>query len=188
MNLNVKAPDGQTYTGNGAPPIIVLVPNAPPGIYTVTVIGVSGLGTGGEEPFLSIAALEPCASAAIAQNSAVHHGYTPQDLAGAVVVPGLSNLKLNFVGNSLAGATITGSGAYNGVSWTGTMVLFMHGGVLELVAAGATVLNTGIPAVQIVQQIGSAIGQDPSDINPGFVVDRLFTCNGVLIIDGRTGP
>jgi hypothetical protein len=39
-----------------------------------------------------------------------------------------------------------------------------------------------------VQQIGSAVAQDPTNINPGFVVDRLFTCNSVLMIDGRTGP
>jgi hypothetical protein len=186
MTLSVKAPDGLTYVGKGGPPIVVQVANAPPGIYTITVVGVSGLGTGGEEPFLSVSALEPCTSATIAQNGAVRHGYTPQDLAGAITVAGLSNLSLNIVGNSLAGAIITGSGTYNGVGWTGTVVLFMHGGVLEIVAVGATVFSVSVPAEQIVHQIGSAIGQDPANINPGYVVDRLFTCNGVLIIDGRS--
>ena len=63
----------------------------------------------------------------------------------------------------------------------------MHGGVLEIFAVGATVFNVSVPAEQIVQQIGSAIAQDPNNINPGFVVDRLFTCKGVLMIDGRVG-
>lgn len=187
MSLKVKAPDGHLYTGTGAPPVVVLVPTAPPGIYTVTVVGVSGLGSAGEEPFLSVSSLEPCATATIAQNGAVRHGYTPQDLAAAVTVPGLSNLKLTIVGNSLAGGIIVGSGTYNGVGWTGTVVLAMHGGVLEIFAVGATVFNVSVPAQQVVQQIGSAINQDPTNINPGFTVDRLFTCNGVLIIDGRTG-
>jgi hypothetical protein len=44
-----------------------------------------------------------------------------------------------------------------------------------------------MPAQQIAQQIASAIGQDPSNLNPGFTVDRLFTCNGALMIDGRAG-
>jgi hypothetical protein len=35
-------------------------------------------------------------------------------------------------------------------------------------------------------QIGTVVGQDPASINIGFIVDRLFTCNGVVIIDGRT--
>jgi hypothetical protein len=35
-------------------------------------------------------------------------------------------------------------------------------------------------------QIATVIGQDPSNVNLGFTVDRLFTCNGVVIIDGRT--
>ncbi|TMB87531.1 MAG: FecR domain-containing protein [Chloroflexi bacterium] len=187
MSLRVKAPDGHVYTGTGASPIVVLVPNAPAGIYSITVIGVKGLGTAGEEFFLSVSALESCSSTVIAQNRAVRHGYTAQDLAGAINVPGLSNLNLNIVGDSIAGAIITGTGTYNGVGWTGTVVLFMHGGVLEIFAVGATVFNVSVPAEQIVQQIGSAIAQDPNNINPGFVVDRLFTCKGVLMIDGRVG-
>jgi hypothetical protein len=188
MALKVEAPDGHIYKGTGPPPIVVLVTNAPAGIYTITVTGVSGLGSAGEEPFLSVSALEPCASAAIAQNRAVRHSYTAKDLAGALSVPGLSNLSLTIDGQSLAGAIISGAGTYNGVGWTGTVVLFRHGGLLEILALGAAVFGVSVPAEQIVQQIGSAIGQDPTNINPGFVVDRLFTCNGVLMIDGRTGP
>jgi ferric-dicitrate binding protein FerR (iron transport regulator) len=192
MALKVKAPDGHIYPPTGvtqspSPPIVVVVPTAPAGIYTITVTGVSGLGSAGEEPFLSVAALEPCTSATIAQNGAVRHAYTSQDLAGAINVPGLSNLSLSIDGDSIAGAIITGTGTYNGVGWTGTVVLFRHGGVLQIFAVGATVFNVSVPAEQIVQQIGSAIAQDPSNINPGFVVERLFTCKGVVMIDGRTG-
>jgi hypothetical protein len=186
MALNVKAPDGHVYPRSGPSPIVVLVPSAPPGIYTITVVGVSGLGANGEEPFVSVAALEPCVSATIAQFGAVRHSYTAQDLAGAINVPGLSNLNLTIVGNSLAGAIVTGTGTYNGVGWTGTVVLFKHGGELEIFAVGATVFNVSVPAQQVVQQIGSALAQDPSNINPGFTVDRLFTCNSVVMIDGRT--
>jgi FecR-like protein len=186
MALRIKTPDGQIFTKSGPSPIVVVVPNAPAGIYTITVAGISGLGTAGEEPFVSVSASEPCVTTLIAQNKAVRHGYTAQDLASAINVAGLSNLSLNIIGESLAGAIITGTGTYNGVSWTGTVVLFMHGGVLEIVAVGATVFSVSVPAQQIVQQIGAAIAQDPTHINPGYVVDRLFTCNSVLMIDGRT--
>jgi FecR protein len=185
MSLSVKAPD-KTYTVTGPPPIVVLVPNAPAGIYHITVTGISGLGPGGDEPFLSVAALEQCTGATIALNGAVRHSYTAQDLAGAVSVPGLSNLSLTIVGNSLAGGIISGTGTYV-VGWSGTIVLFMHGGVLEIDPVGAKVFGISVPAGQIVQQLASATGQDPANINPGFVVDRLFTCNGVLMIDGRVG-
>jgi hypothetical protein len=186
MSLSVLAPDTQKYTGSGASPIVVVVNNAPPGIYKITVAGVSGLGTAGEEPFLSVAALEQCTTSNIRQNGAVREGYTSQDLTGAISVSGLSNLNLTIIGSSLAGAIVTGTGTYDGVGWTGTVVLAMHNGALEIFAVGATVFNVSVPAQQIVQQIGSAIGQDPTNINPGFVVDRLFTCSGVLMIDGRT--
>jgi hypothetical protein len=187
MALRIKAPDGHTYSGTGHSPIVVVVPNGPPGIYNVTAAGLNGLGAAGEEPFVSVAAFEPCVSSMIGANGAVRRGYTAQDLAGAITVPGLSNLNLTIVGDSVSGAIVKGTGTYNGVGWTGTVVLFMHGGVLQIVAVGATVLNVNVPAESIVQQIGSAIAQDPNNINPGFVVDRLFTCKGVLMIDGRSG-
>ena len=187
MALHIKAPDGTVYSKEGPPPVVVVVPTAPAGIYTITVLGISGLGAAGEEPFVSVASLEPCQTATVAQNGAVRHGYTPQDLASAISVPGLSNLNLSFAGDSVAGGIITGTGTYNGVSWSGTVVLFWHGGVLEIFPVGATVFNISVPATQIVQQISAAIAQDPTNINPGYKVDRLFTCSGVLMIDGRTG-
>ena len=90
------------------------------------------------------------------------------------------------VGDSLAGATITGTGTFNGASWTGTVVLLKHGDGLAIVAVGATAFGLRVPAEQIMSQIGSTVGQDPSNIGVGFIVDRLFTCGGVVIIDGHT--
>ena len=156
------------------------------GIYTILVIGVSGLGAAGETPYLSVSALEQCVSADIDQNGAVRRGLTSDDLGTNINVSGLSNLDLTIFGNSLAGAIVAGSGTYNGVSWTGTVVIFRHGGLLQIIAVQATVFGVAIPPEQTISQLGSVIGQDPNNINLGFQVDRLFTCNGVIIIDGRT--
>jgi hypothetical protein len=187
MQLKVHAPDGQIYTGSGPSPIVVVVNNAPAGIYQLYVVGVSGLGTVGEEPFLAVASVEQCVSTDIDQNNAVRRGYTARDLVAAVQVSGLSNLKLTIAANSPAGAIVTGTGTYNGVAWTGSVLLVAHSGVLEITAVGGTVFGVSVPAQQIVQQIGSAIGQDPSSLNPGFTIDRLYACNSVVMIDGRHG-
>ena len=185
MQLKVQGPDGQVYTGTGASPIVVTVTNAPAGIYKIFVIGVSGLGTTGEEPFLAVAAVEPCVSSDIDQNMAVRRGYTAKDLAASVVVSGLSNLTVSIAPNSPAGAIVKGTGTYIGAGWTGSVLLVPHGGVIELMAVGGTVYGVNVPAQQIVQSIGTAIGQDPTKLNPGFFVDRLFACNSVVMIDGR---
>ncbi len=185
MQLKVQAPDGQMFTGIGKSPIVVSVTNAPAGIYILYVVGVSGLGSIGEEPFLAVAAVEPCVSSDIDQNGAVRRGYADKDLASAVQVSGLSNLSVTIAPNSPAGAIVTGQGTYNGVGWTGSVLLVPHNGVVEIMAVGATVFGVNVPAQQIVQQIGSAIGQDPTNLNVGFIVDRLFACDSVVMIDGR---
>jgi FecR protein len=185
MQLKVQGPDGQIYTGTGPSPIVVVVKSAPAGVYKIFVIGVSGLGTIGEEPFLAVAAVEPCVSSDIDQNRAVRRGYTAKDLAASVVVSGLSNLSVSIAPNSPAGAIVKGTGTYNGVGWTGSVLLVPHGGVIEIMAVGGTVFGVSVPAQQIVQSIGTAIGQDPTKLNPGFFVDRLFACNSVVMIDGR---
>jgi FecR protein len=185
MQLKVQAPDGQIYAGSGKSPIVVVVNSAPPGIYVINVIGVSGLGTIGEEPFVAVAAVEACVSSDIDQNGAVRRGYADKDLAAAVQVSGLSNLSVTIAPNSPAGAIVTGQGTYNGVGWTGSVLLVPHNGVVQIMAVGATVFGVNVPAQQIVQQIGSAIGQDPTNLNVGFIVDRLFACDSVVMIDGR---
>ncbi|MEO9048340.1 MAG: FecR family protein [Candidatus Dormiibacterota bacterium] len=187
MQLKIKAPDGAVYTGSGASPIVVSVTNGPSGIYTITVIGVSGLGAVGEEPFVAVAAVEPCVSTDIAQNGAVRRGYNSKDLAAAVQVSGLSNLAVTIGAGSPAGASVIATGTYNGVGWSGAVVLLAHGGAIAVMPVGATVFGLNVPAQQIVQTIGSAIAEDPSNISPGFIVDRLFACNNVVMIDGRTG-
>jgi len=187
MKLTITAPDGQTYVGTGPSPIVVIVNNGPAGIYTFTITGVSGLGANGEEPFLAVASVEACASADVESGRAIHRGYTAEGLTGQVNVPGLTNLHLTINGDSPAGAIVEGNGTYNGVGWSGSVVMVAHNGSLDIMAVGAQVFGMSVPAQQIVSQIATAIGQDPSNVNPGFTVDRLFTCNSVLMIDGRVG-
>jgi hypothetical protein len=186
MKLQIKSPDGQVYSDTHASPIVVVVNNGPAGLYTIVVVGVSGLGANGETPFVSVAALEPCASRTIEVNRAVRRGFSSMDLAGSIQVSGLSNLKLTVAGDSLAGAVISGTGTYNGAGWSGTVILLKRGQGLQIIAVGATVFGLRVPAQQIMSQIASVVGQDPSNVNVGFTVDRLFTCKGVVIIDGRS--
>ena len=100
-------------------------------------------------------------------------------------VSGLSNLSLTIAPTSPAGAIVTGTGTYTGVNWTGSVLMVAHGGGIEIIPVGGTVLGVNVPAQQIVKQIGAAIGQDPTNLSPGYTVDRLFACNSVVMIDGR---
>lgn len=186
FRLEVVAPDGVTHPKTGPTPVVVTVDPAPPGIYKINVIAVSGVDPGGEVPFLSIAVFEPCVSATIEVNKAVRHAYTGKDLAAALPVSGLSNVNISIEGSSISGAIITGTGSYSAISLGGTVVLYAHGGFIGIVPVAASVFGFNLPADRLASQLASSAGYDLSNINPGFVVDRLFTCSGVLIIDGRT--
>jgi hypothetical protein len=65
------------------------------------------------------------------------------------------------------------------------VVLAARNGVFDIMPTGGTVFGMNVPAQQVVQQIAAAIGQNPSNVSPGFIVDRLFTCNSVMMVDGR---
>ena len=186
MKLQIEAPDGHTYSSTGPSPIVIVVPDPPPGIYKIDAIGVSGLNPDGEVPYVTVAAVEPCQTSDIAQNGAVRKSFTGSALAAQVQVSGLSNLQINVLGNFIAGAILQGGATYNGVPLTGTVLLYAHAGNLGVIPVAATAFGVNIPAQQAAQQIGSALGQDPSNIGVGFHIDRLFTCQGVVMIDGRT--
>lgn len=186
MKLQVEAPDGHTYSSTGPSPIVITVPDPPPGIYKVDAIGVSGLNPDGEVPFISVASVEPCQTSDINQNGAVRKSFTGQALAASVQVNGLSGLNINILGDFIAGAILQGGATYNGVPLTGTVLLYAHAGNLGAIPVAASAFGINIPAQQAAQQIGAALGQDPSNIGVGFHIDRLFTCSGVLMIDGRT--
>jgi FecR protein len=194
MKLSVKGPDGAQQSQSGKSPVVITINSAPAGIYTITVTGLSGLGNpgdanSGEAPFVAVASVESCVSAVpgTEQNGAVHRGYTAQDLINAVQQSGqgLSNVQLSLADNSNAGAIINAKGTYNGFGWSGSVVLVAHDGVLDIMPTSGTVFGLNVPAQQVVQQVAAAIGQDPSNLNPGFYVDRLFTCDGVMMVDGR---
>src|SRR5262249_46497635 len=191
MKLTVKAPDGQQYFGTGKSPVTLAVNNAPPGIYTIFVDGINGLGATGEEPFVAVASVEECKTADIEQLGAVHRGYTAQDLITSVQqsgqAPGIANLSLTISENSIAGAIIGARGTYDGFAWSGSAVIVAQNGKFAVTPTGGTIFGMNVPAQQVVDQVAAVIGQNPSNINPGFVVERLFTCNSVLMVDGRTG-
>ena len=186
MELKIEAPDGHIYNKTGISPIVIVIPDPPAGIYKIDAIGISGLGPDGESPYLAVAAVEPCQTSVINQNGAIRKSYAGPDLASAVQVSGLSGLSVNIVGSSSGGAFITGSANYNGAAIAGALLVFSHGGKLGIIALAASIFGLQVPAQTAAQQIANALGQDPLNVDIGFHVDRLFACNNVLMIDGRT--
>jgi len=188
MKLTFKGPDGSVQSKADKPPITLEFKNAPGGIYTAIVTGISKLGSG-EEPYVAFASSEDCKSADTEVLGAVHRGFTSADLVKAVhdsgSVASITNLSLTLGPDSTSGAILDGSGTFNGVGWSGSVVVAARSGAIAVTPTQGSVFGMPVPVQQLVQQIAQTIGQDPSHINPGFTVDRLFTCSGVLMVDGH---
>src|SRR6202007_1462386 len=73
MELRITDPTGHVTQKTGPSVIVITLLNPPVGIYKLDVIGISGLNPDGEEPFLTVAALEPCEAANVEQNGAIRH-------------------------------------------------------------------------------------------------------------------
>ena len=185
MELKIEAPDGHIYNKTDVSPIVIVIPDPPAGIYKLDVLGISGLGAAGESPYLAVAASEPCQTADINQNGAIRKSFAGPDLAKVVSVQGLSNLNVSIVGSSSGGAYVQGSASYNGIQLGGSVILYAHGGHIGVIALSASSFGLQVPAQFAEQQIASVIGQDPTNIDLGFNVERLFACSNVLMIDGR---
>ncbi|HZQ48823.1 MAG TPA: FecR family protein [Candidatus Dormibacteraeota bacterium] len=185
MELKIEAPDGHVYNKTDVSPVVIVIPDPPAGIYKLDVLGIKGLGADGESPFLAVAASEPCQTADINQNGAIRKSFAGPDLAKVVSVQGLSNLDVSIVGSSSGGAYVKGSASYNGIQLGGSVILYAHGGHIGVIALSASSFGLQVPAQFAEQQIASVIGQDPTNIDIGFDVERLFACSNVLMIDGR---
>jgi hypothetical protein len=98
---------------------------------------------------------------------------------------GVSNLGLTISPNTISGAVISAQGTYRGFSWSGSAVLSAYNGTFQIMPTAGTIFGMNVPARQVVDQIAAVAGQNPNNVNPGFIVDRLFTCNSVMMVDGR---
>lgn len=186
MQLRVTDPTGHITSKTGPSVIDITLLTPPVGIYKLEAVGVSGIGPDGEEPFITVAAQEPCQTTNVEQNGAIRHSYAASDLENAVSISGLSNLNVAVLGDTIGGAILTGTLSYNGISLGGTLLVYPHGGNTSVIPLAATAFGLNIPAQQAGQQISSALGQDPNNISLGFDVERVFTCQNVLMIEGRS--
>ena len=119
MSVTVTAPDGRTFSSQGPPPLVIKIPNGPPGLYRAIVRGIS-LPSGGEPYSMSFATDAACASGNVDTGGVVRETLSNAQIAHSLQQAGATGVTLQVQGTSPTSARIYYSSDFGGVpiSWT----------------------------------------------------------------------
>ncbi len=187
MGVTVTTPDGRQFSSQGAPPLLIKIPNGPPGLYRAIVRGIS-LPSAGEAYSLSFATDAACASGNIDTGGVVRETLSNAEIAHALQQAGAAGVSLQVVGTSPTSARIVYSSDFGGTPISWTIVFYAASPNLGAVLTQATVRNFNIPT-SMISKLTGATGQAVSTIPADYLVDRVYSCNGpdggMMVIEGH---
>jgi len=189
MKLEVVGPLNQTMaTAQGPPPVVVKIPNAPPGAYVGKITGVT---LDAPEPWsVSFATNPPCKttqSTDYALTGPVRIAVADSDINSAFAGSGLPDAGVS-ISPTAGGAVISGHLSYTGTSLAGTAVVYAATPNLGITLVAASV--NGIPVTsQVAAQLAKYGGRSLTTVDMGFSVDRVYGCKGaqggLMVIEGH---
>ena len=195
MKLEVIGPSGQVVAAaQGPPPVVVRIPNAPPGTYKGRMTALI-LDHGPETPSVTFAGNPPCTSSKAPANGVppgtpVRVTVSDADLNQVITQSGVSNVSVHIQPSS-GGAIVSGSISASGVSFSGTALIYAAPPGLGVTVASASLDGIGVTS-QAAAEVAQLSGRTLDSLNTGFVVDRVYSCRGpqggMLVIEGHGQP
>jgi hypothetical protein len=171
MSVTVTDPAGGQHTASGAPPLVIKIPNGPPGLYKAVVRGLN-VPAGGEPYSLSFATDAPCAEGHVDSGGFVRDTISNDQLAQALRQ---ASITLQVQGTSSNSARIYYYSDFGGqpVSWT---ILFYAaspdlGFVLTQVTVRGLNVTTGLVS-KLSSVTGNSVSSIPIDYSEPKRTDR----------------
>jgi hypothetical protein len=180
FKLCVAQPAGAQVCAQTPSPIRVVIPNGAAGAYKVTVTALH-VPAEGEPYFLTVATRSPCQSGAIEANGVVRETLSATDLVQNLKAGGVSDVSANVSAASSAGAVISGHLNMQGFGVSGTAVVYAVPPNIAVVVTAAKINGVAVPPSQALR----FSKQNLSSIPLGFDVDRVYSCNDVVVIEGH---
>jgi hypothetical protein len=187
MSVTVTAPDGRTFPAQGPPPLVIKIPNGPPGLYRAIVRGIT-LPAAGEPYSMSFATDAACASGNVDTGGAVRETLSNGQIAHALQQAGATGVTLQVQGTSPTSARIFYSSDFGGVPLSWTIDFYAASPNLGAVLTQVTIRGINV-TTQVVSRLTAATGQAVSTIPADYLVDRVYSCNGpdgtMMVIEGH---
>ena len=190
MKIEVIGPLNQPMgTAQGPPPVILRIPNAPPGAYVGKITGVA-LDTGPEPWSVSFATNPPCSTTKATDYppiGPVRIAVSDQDINTALATSNVQNASVS-ISPTAGGAIISAHLSANGTSLAGTVVVYAAPPNLGISLASASINGINVTS-QVAQQLAKVSGRSLSSLDMGFSIDRVYGCKGpqggLMVIEGH---
>ena len=180
FKLCVAPPTGAPVCAQTASPIRVVIANGLAGTYKITVTAVQ-VPAEGEPYFLTVATRSPCKSGSAEANGVVRESLSAPEFVTGLKEGGISDVSATVSAASSAGAVISGHLNTQGFNVSGTAVVYAVPPNIAVVVTGATINGVAVPPSQLLR----FSQQNLSSIPLGFDVDRVYSCNDVVVIEGH---
>jgi hypothetical protein len=188
MSVTVTDPAGRKYGKQGSPPLVIKVPNAPAGVYkaVVTALNVS---SGGEAYSLVFATDASCAAGNVDTGAVVRQTLSNSQIAKAIAESGSTGITLQVRGTSPTSARIFYYSNLGGLPLSWTIAFYASPPHLGAVITQASVRGINV-TTQVISKVSALGGNAISSMPTGFLVDRVYSCNGpggdgMVVIEGH---
>jgi hypothetical protein len=188
MKVAVTDPTGRTVVKQGAAPLVVNFTNGPPGLYKAIVTALNVPSTG-EAYSLAFATDAACVAGNVDTGTVVRQTLSNSQIANAIAQSGSTGVTLQVQGTSPTSARIFYYSNLGGVpvSWT----IDFYAATPNLGAIITQVSLRGVNVTtQLISRLSSVGGNSIASMPTGFIVDRVYSCNGpggddMVVLEGH---
>jgi hypothetical protein len=186
MTLTIIDPSGAEHSSRqGSRPVEGHL-SGPPGRYRAIVKAIDA--PGGESYAVSFATNASCAPGNVDTGTVVRQTLSNSQIANALAEAGSTGITLQVRGTSPTSARIFYYSNLGGMPILWTVVFYAATPNLGAVITQVTVHGVNV-TTQVISRL-SSFGDSISSIPSGFIVDRVYSCNGpggdgMMVIEGH---
>ena len=187
MKVTVTDPAGRVISRQGAPPLIIKIANGPAGVYKAIVTALN-VPAAGEAYSLAFATDSACAAGNVDTGTVVRQTLSNSQIANALAESGSTGITLQVQGTSPTSARIFYYSNFGGLPFSWTIAFYAATPNLGAVITQVTVRGINV-TTQVISRL-SLVGNSITSMPTGFIVDRVYSCNGaggddMMVIEGH---
>jgi hypothetical protein len=187
MKVTITDPAGRLIARQGAPPLIIKIANGPAGVYRAIVTALN-VPAAGEAYSLAFATDSACAAGNVDTGTVVRQTLSNAQIANALAESGSTGITLQVQGTSPTSARIFYYSNFGGLPFSWTIAFYAATPNLGAVITQVTVRGVNV-TTQVVSRL-SLVGNSITSMPTGFIVDRVYSCNGaggddIMVIEGH---